>query len=105
MPRFVAAVAIVVMGCSRPAPIARDPAAAPIVPEAGPPETRAFMETFDSKDCYREVRCVVSSTSACEEISDGAPYDDANTKKLRAETPSKPWCCHTSTLCEFPYDK
>jgi hypothetical protein len=101
--RFIAA--IVVVGCSRPAPSARDPATTTIAPEAGPPETRSFMETFDSKDCYREVRCVVSATSACEEKSDGAPYDEANTKKLRAETPSKSWCCHASTVCEFPADK
>jgi hypothetical protein len=97
-----------VTGCSRPAPIARDPAAAPLAPlapEAGPVETRSFMETDGGTDCYREVRCVVSATSACAERSDGAPYDPANTEKLRAETPPKSWCCHARTVCEFPYEK
>lgn len=98
--------AAVLLGCSRPVPIAPDPV---VIKDAGPPpapspapaaSSRYFMDTSSgSTDCYDDVHCTVVSDT-CPASKQGK-YSSKWTAKLRAESPGA-WCCYASTMCEFP---
>ena len=100
-------VAAVLLGCSRPVPIAPDPVA---IKDAGPPpapapspvaSSRYFMDTSSgSTDCYDDVYCKVVS-EPCPPDPQKKKHSAKWTAKLRAESPGA-WCCYASTICEFP---